>query len=234
LPGAVAVPPLPAGEQDQQFVRTPPAGGLIVKVHTRVLERNEDGSFRPCGETTRGFAAATDHLWIAEREWRELIPADARPGESHPVPSAVTERILRFHLVDNTRGEPPMWERQEIRSGALTATVEESNAQKMRLRLDGTAMLATASRPEDAGRGYDARLRGHVEFDRVANRIVQFELLALGDHWGEGPYTRRARPGSTPLAVLFQLTSGEHPTDRIPPQGIRNRQDYWGPAGRGG
>jgi hypothetical protein len=131
LPGAVKIPPFPDGEWDQQFVRTPPAGGLIVKVHTRALERNEDGSFRPCGENTRGFAAATDHMWITEPEWRAMVPSDAQPGQTRAVPAAITERIMRFHLVDNTRGEPPMWERPEIRTGALTATVEESDARKL-------------------------------------------------------------------------------------------------------
>jgi hypothetical protein len=195
------------------------------------LERNDDGNFRPCSENTRGFAAATDHLWITEPEWRAMIPADARLGQSQPVPAAITERILRFHLVDNTRGEPPMWEREEVRSGTLTATIEDANARKLRLRLEGTSRLATAPNRDDAGRGYHAALRGHVEFDRLENRIVKFELLALGDHWGEGPFTGQARPGAAPLAVLFQLTSGDHPADRIPPQGIRNRQDYLGAAG---
>src|SRR3712207_7186712 len=40
-------------------------------------------------------------------------------GARYPVPAAVAERLIRFHLVDNVRGEPPMWARQHIREQDL-------------------------------------------------------------------------------------------------------------------
>ena len=52
-------------------------------------------------------------------------------------------------------------------------------------------------------------------------------LVALGDHWGEGQYTRGARPGRQPLGVAFELTKGEAPADRVPPQGARMAQTYF-------
>src|SRR5690606_37080707 len=101
-------------ELDSRFDRRPPKGGVIVRVRTRALDRTDDGEFQACRETPSGkpyeLAAARDILWLRPSEWQALIPRAPQAGDSNPVPKAISERICRFHLVDNTRGEPPMWE----------------------------------------------------------------------------------------------------------------------------
>ena len=66
---------------------------------------------------------------------------------------------------------------------------------------------------------YEANLRGEVKVK--AGRVVRFDVVAHGDFWGEGRYTRRAPKGRFPLAVSFTLADGSDVADNIPPQGSR-------------
>jgi hypothetical protein len=210
-----------AGKTDTAYHRAPPAGTLIVNVYTRILDKGADGEFSVgSSKFTGGNRAARDHLWLTEAEWQGLIPASPRKGQAVSVPSAIAYRIARFHLCDNTRGEPPAWRREEIRSLKLGLTVEEVSDSVVTLRLDGSALLATDADLEKAGRGFDARLLGWVRYDRKKGVIDRFDVVAVGEHWGESPLTRRARPGRTPLGVAFELSGGAA-ADRVPPQGAR-------------
>jgi hypothetical protein len=225
-PGAVKVDD-PA-TLDKRFARTPPPGGLIVNVYTRILDREKDDFCRGKCSTRGGEAAARDHLWLTEGEWKGLIPTEAKPGDKVPLPAAVAERILRFHLTDNTRGEPPMWQRDEIRSQDLTLTVEEATPATIRLRLDGSALLATRADPAKAERGFDVRLLGYIGYDRAKRAIDRFDVVAVGDHWGEDNLTRRARPGRMPLGVAFELANRKSTGDLVPPQAARGLNEYFG------
>ena len=60
-----------------------------------------------------------------------------------------------------------------------------------------------------------------------ASNQLELKLVAVGNHWGHGPYTRGARPGKTPLAVVFTLADREKTEDQIPPQAARWEQGYW-------
>jgi hypothetical protein len=226
--GAVAA----SGPADRDYSRTPPPGGLIVRVYTRILDRDDKGNYSKATCDVAGAdLPARDHLWLTAAEWKELIPADPRPGERFPVPDRIAGRIVRFHLTDNTRGEPPLWRRSDVRSRDLTLTVEDVTPARVRLRLEGWALMATAGDASRADRGFDVRLLGYVEYDRGGKAINRFDVVAVGDHWGEGRFTRKARPGRAPLGVVFEMARGDSPADQVPPQGAREFAEYFA-AGR--
>src|SRR5262245_18276969 len=225
-PGAVRVDD--AGPLDAHYLRTPPPGGLVVNVYTRILHHGQGEVCRGACATQGGEAAARDHLWLTEAEWRSLVPNRPQVGDRVPLPAAVAERLLRFHLTDNTRGEPPMWRREDIRSQELTLTVEEVTATAIRLRLDGSALLATNADATKADRGFDVRLLGHIGYDRATKAIDRFDVVAVGDHWGQGPHTGGARPGRSPLGVVFELAGGKSAADLVPPQWAREINNYFG------
>jgi hypothetical protein len=215
----------PGLQVDNQYHREPPAGGLILNVFTRIPLEATSEKWDPNQATGR------DHMWLTRDEWRSLLPGEWRTGARYPVPWPVAERLLRFHLVDNVRGEPPMWDRREIRQSDLTLQVEDAAAG--RLRLEGTARLfSTGNAYGNRERGYDARLQGTLIVDRQRARVTRFDLLSWGEAWGEGRYTRRAPEGRFPLVIALSL-AGERAADRIPPQGSRNLRDYMG-TGREG
>ena len=57
--------------------------------------------------------------------------------------------------------------------------------------------------------------------------LNRFDLVAVGDHWGEGTFTRNARAGRRPLGVVFELSANKESADRVPPQAIREIGAYF-------
>jgi hypothetical protein len=219
------------GKLDNRYRRTPPPEGLIINVYARLLERDAGGQLQrsDCkGEGGAALGSSHDHLWLTGDDWKSLISAGAKPGDRFPLPAAISERIAQFHLIDNTRGEPPMWKKEEIRSSKLDVIVEEATSTMRRLRVEGKVLLATDASPQRSDRGYEARLLGYIDYNPAKNAIERFDLVALGDHWGEATYTRGARPGRTPLGIAFELARGDNPADRVPPQAARELQAYLG------
>ena len=181
---------------DARYNPKPPGGGLIVRVQTKVLggyEKTED-RWKKIFQN----ALSRDNLWVTKEEHEALAAGK--------VPSALQRRIARYHLVDNTRGEPPMWKADEVRS--IEFSLEDG-------RLSGAVHLETAS----GKRGYKVSLLGRVE--KKDGRVTRFDLVARGEFWGEGTYTRGAPKGRFPLAASFTLADGSDIADGVPPQGSR-------------
>lgn len=200
---------------DADYERKPPKGGLILNIYSRIPLPP------PPGEAgVLNSATGRDHLWLTAAEWRSLLPSDWRNGARYPVPQAVVERLLRFHLVDNVRGEPPMWTRADLQQADLTLVVE--NAAKARLRLEGKALMQ-----HGAERGYETRIQGVLVYDRQHERFSRFDLVSWGEAWGHGPYTGGEPKGRFPLVIAASI-AGRAPADLVPPQALRNRQEYFG------
>src|SRR5207245_655982 len=109
-------------------------------------------------------------------------------------------------LVDNTRGEPPFWRREDIRSRNLNLIIKDVSEANVRLRLEGDVHLATDAVKTRADRGFDARLLGYLQYDRRKQAFERIDIVAVGEHWGEGSFTKGARPGKMPLGIAFELT----------------------------
>ncbi|MFO0843327.1 MAG: hypothetical protein U0797_13170 [Gemmataceae bacterium] len=215
------------GNVDRDFARTPPEGGLILKCYTRILDRDDKGRYtRGTCKFSGGDRAARDHVWLTKSEWQSLLPTEPRAGERFATPAGIARRLLRFHLADNTRGEPDFWAPEDVRQSDLTWTVREVSDGAVELGLTGTALLATAADPKSAPRGYDVALAGRLRYDRAKKAITQLDIVAVGEHWGEGTYTKGARPGRTPLGVSFELCPGTEPADRVTPQAAREVGAY--------
>jgi hypothetical protein len=226
-PGAVKVPD--AGTPDARYHRAPPSRGLILNVYTRILDRDGKGDYcKGSCKTAGGDQSARDHMWLTKAEWQRLLATDAKVGDSLPMPAAIAQRIARYHLIDNTRGEPPFWSAEEVRKSEIRWTVEEATPTNVRLRLAGSVLVATDADAKKAERGYDAKLRGYLEYDPTKNTIRRFDLVALGDFWGEGNFTRGAREGRQLLGIAFELTKGGKPADAVPPQAARDIGGYLG------
>jgi len=191
-----SVEPIRRRKSDPRYNVSPPDGGLVVRVQAKVL-----GGYAPTNDRWRKIfqnALSRDNLWISESEHRALAKGK--------VPQSLQKRIARFHLVDNTRGEPPMWKESEIRK--LDFELRDG-------RLRGKVLLRT----EDGDRGYDVDFLGFVK--STGTEITRLDLVARGEFWGEGRFTRRAPKGRFPLAISFTLADGTDLADGVPPQGSR-------------
>lgn len=196
----VDVRPIPRGKPDAKYVRIPPEGGLVIRVTSKVLGgyAETDDKWRLMFQQSLG----RDNLWVRRDEHQAL--AGGRLQES------LKQRLARFHLIDNTRGEPPMWKAEEIRRFDVSLKGGQ---------LRGTVHLQTAS----GDRGYQADLLGFVE--SKDGRVTRFDVVVKGMFWGHGQYTAGAPKGRFPFAVAFTLATGTDVADKVPPQGSRGWLD---------
>jgi hypothetical protein len=208
---------------------TPPPGGLILRSFVRNLKkagRGELATITPIDLKNQTLypgwqpiytEPAHINVWLTEPEWRSLVPADPKKGAKFAVPDGIQKRIFRYHLVNGTFGLPREWRPEDVRAGELTLTVEEV-APILRMRLQGSALLATDANLEKAKRGFDARLSGMLTYDPERKAFTRFGVVAIGDYWG-GDYEgqRFKRPGRTPLGISFELVAGDNAIDRSPP-----------------
>ncbi len=203
--------PVPALEgTDPQYARAVPAGASVVDVFARVTQGKYSREPDKYQKLQR-VAVGRDRLWILADEKNALA--------SGTVTKALAKRIARFHLIDNTRGEPPIWSASEVKHVTLSAQADGAGA----FWLQGKAHLETADRK----RGFVAALRGRAEFD--GDELVRFDLAARGAHWGHGPFTRGAPDGRFEVSIATRLADQKSASSRVPPQGARALQDYLRP-----
>lgn len=191
--------PLVVAKPDQRFLHAPPEGVRVVRVHAQVL----GGYGEPKDQWEQIFqeSVSRDTLWITAAEERALV-------DDHTVPPSLLRRLALFHLVDNTRGEPTFWTEEEIKEAELT------------IGKDGTLTGRVHLARQDGGSGYEAELRGVVEGKE--GRLTRFDLVAHGDYWGAGRYTRKPPEGRFPLGVSFRLGDPANPLDQVRPQGAKS------------
>ena len=201
------------GKNDQGFYRELPKGGQIVKVYTRCLEERS-GRLQKLADNKIGNLSAVDHLWLQHLEVRQLGNLIVSGGG--PISNAVSLRIAKFHLRDNTRGEPRDWKTNEVKEWSLKVDGQG--------KVSGNFLIGSA----DGQMGYEGKIEGMILVDK--GRLAKFDLLVLGKHWGNSRYTQGARPGKAPMGQGFRLSDGKRASDRIPPQGIRWAPGYWNPA----
>jgi hypothetical protein len=223
--------PSVAYEPDSRYRRECPPDGLVLKVYARDLPRAVET--RPAD--SRRDAVNYDHAWFTKEEVASLVPPDARLGEQYPVPDRFVRRLARFHLLDNVRGETPMWRAEQVQRAEMRVMVTDARADNLELRLDGSvcsvargtwAVRPFRERLADTERGFDCRLLGFLHWDRSRAQFVRFELLAVGIRWGGSEHNLRWDDlDPAPMGVAFEL-AGDRAWDRIPPQGTY--ADYWG------
>jgi len=188
--------------RDPRFARTPPDGAIVVDVYSKILEAEwpptDDEMIKPLRVST-----GRDHLWILKDEIGSLAAGK--------FPERLLRRIARFHLIDNTRGEPPMWTPAEVKD--LSLELKEG-------RVSGRAKM-------DAGdRTFEAGLAGVVEFRD--GKLARFDLVSRGIFGGEGQFTKNAPKGKFTLGIAFTLSKGGE-SAKVAPQAARDLRGYLAP-----
>lgn len=197
--------------EDPRYSPELPEGGLVLSVHSRIVKAQWPDAGDEYEKVVRA-ATGLDHLWVTKQEVE-----DVARGE---FPQSLATRIARFHCIDNTRGEPPMWEKAEVGAARI-----EMKAEKAGRTLEGEIRLLAAG----GDRGFDARAFGKVE--RKGEQITRLDLVVRGEFFGEGTYTQGAPPGKFTLVIVFTLArpeAGEGAGAGVPPQGAHWLDDYLG------
>jgi hypothetical protein len=238
----------------------PPPGGLVLTSYLHYLRRDDKGQIqrleRPTGKFTvtdfgQTWCPFNDNyatpgvgwMWIAEEEWKALVPADPKKGDTIAIPRPMRQRMLLF----------PPWEANwmtpdVIKADTMAVRVEEVTPGEIRMRLHGAVLLVQeSSRPLDHvykpksqmklpetyhSKSLDARVEGTLIYDRKAGKFTRFDVVILGDTWGAmlgGLMYQR-----WPIGVTFELDMSDYEegfSRGIPAAMIfTGPRAYWNPA----
>ncbi|MFK7769845.1 MAG: hypothetical protein AB8B55_21735 [Mariniblastus sp.] len=204
-PEKSAAKKIEAESTDPKYNFTAPKNGLVLRVNSKVLD-----GYKPTEGWKEVFqrSIGRDNAWITEEEKKQLANVVRDGGD---IPTKLAQRIARFHLIDNTRGEPPRWTVEEVKS--LKISVDKKGIVK------GSVHLETA----DGKRGFQTKIYGHAKAD--GETIAQFDLVAKGEFWGRGQYTGFAPEGKFPLAIAFRIADGTDLADSVVPHGAKGWLD---------
>jgi hypothetical protein len=186
--------------------------------------------------------ANADFMWLTEAEWKSLIPVKPTKGETFSFPAAIADRLCQYHLLPGSMHSRTgyIWDQlglkdKGIRAREMTLTVEEVTASSLRLTLTGFVHLghpydsvATAKVPPKrlVNLGYEAQIRGVLEYDSKKQVFTRFDMLVLGDLYGDSDPNRwLVRSGRNPLGFAFELVRGDTPGERLPPRGYLTKTD---------
>jgi len=211
-----------------------PPGGLVMRGFCTYLrsELPEAGRFIRSKEfyykeNPDRWAAETqsDMLWLTRAEWQSLVPADPRPGAEAAVAEAIQKRFFSTIAIDYMEGSVNALAPRETR---MTLTVERVTPEAIEMRLDGYGRLGRELeeelRKQPNSRGCEVRLLGFVTYDRSKAAIGRFDVLGIGEAWGNKmEYVHReVRLESYPwrYGIACELVTGDSPYDRIPPYNL--------------
>lgn len=239
--------------------QAPPAGGVVLTIHDRLIWRDQDGRYRlaqgsDLGDRNPGWLAGQrSSLWLTEAECKSLLPLDPQKGKTQMVPSKLAKRIWLFGLLPYTpASSQAIWAPDSVRQGELKLTVEEVSPLAIRMRIHGSVVLVgppnwdLVTTPglglkdrKDLENRYEARLEGLLVYDRAKNRIADWEMVALGDYIGMLRRVAWHGPESPlPLGIAFKLDRSDYelpPERRRPPpmvyaHTLKNKEQYyWDP-----
>jgi hypothetical protein len=203
---SVDAPPIDFKEKDQRF--TMPQDGLVVVTTTKVLGghdpvKSQKGTLQHDMENAWKTSMGREHVWVRKDEVQVLVKGE--------LPESLQKRIVRYHLVDNTRGTPTGWSENEIKK--VEMTLQDG-------RLKGRVHLET----KDGKRGYQADLLGFLE--TKDGKVTRFDVVAHGEFWGQGTHTPGAPKGRFPLAIAFTLAEASDPLYNLVPDAVRCYADY--------
>ena len=209
-----------ASEIAEPWTTTPLPETQVVRVYARI---------RPLPARVWGLnrGIGRDQLWIYPEDTAALIAASAG-GPQTPVelPPALVGRILRFHLTDDVRGTPDLWNSGEVVKAELFGRVISQVGAVRTLSIAGDFAMRRVAKRWASGtlrpaQEYAGRLEGEIELDVAARRILRFRALSDGNARGASIGTPYPPPGKFRLLVALVEAAGDDELARIvPPEAI--------------
>ncbi len=185
-----------------------PEGGLVLE---RIARDLVDEGTPECERSARWNR---DFAWFTRAEARAWLPADPRPGDERAVPADSARRLVRFHLVDNVRGQTLPYAEDEVREAELLIAVVSRVGSTVELALRGSTDAVAAGTwllgenlwepRREFARGIATRLRGRATYDLEREAFTRFELVAIGRRFGRSQFNHRR--DDPPSLIGFHFT----------------------------
>ena len=199
------------------FSRSPDLTVSVIRVYTRVRPV-------PLGANALNKSVGRDHLWIIGSDVRAII-ANGASGNGFKMPGPLAARIVRYHLVDNVRGEPDMWLPGQVRKAEFTMKPLGKSKGMLLYSFKGDF---TQKLP-DGKRGLDGTIRGEMDLDPATHRVIRFRAYADAQAWGDSKFTKWAPPGKFPLVVAM-VEAKDNIAMNVPPEALALDEEYFAPT----
>ena len=177
--------------------------------------------------SNRGDRWNMDHVWFSKDELEMWVPGIIKTGQNHELPKIIKDRLFRFHLVDNVRGQTLPFASQEIKNSQLNSEITDITDNIVKLKFSGNS-YAVAKGPWQLGQNdwtpthdLDHSIRtsilGDAVYDMKNKSFTDFNLVALGKWIGKTQNNgRNWGPDSGRIGIYYQL-SDNNPLNRIAP-----------------
>ena len=178
-----------------------------------------------------------DHVWFSKDEVKGWLPGYPTLGARHRVSSTIFERLARFHLVDNVRGQTRPFAPKEV-EGEITTIVTSSLGGVVEFTIQGTSSAKTDGAwkmgksdwtPKDDRkypRSVTTTIRGKGTYNGLTRKITKLEFVAVGERKGRSDLSRSDKDlGPAPIGFFFQIAP-DRPSERVPPAFIDVYADW--------
>ena len=169
----------------------------------------------------RGDRWNMDHVWFNKEEASLWIPQNIKEGEVQECSTIIKNRLFRFHLVDNVRGQTLPFAPQEIKKSILKVEIVEINRSDLKLSIRGNS-LAVAKGPwllgendwtptHELDHSIETNILGNAIYNTKKEIFTEFELVALGRWIGKTQNNgRHFGPDSGHIGILYNLAEDMH------------------------
>lgn len=198
-------------EINEPFSTHPPADAAVIRVFSRIRPV-------PAGSGKLNDSVGRDHMWIFANEVQEILCSDT--DSSFQLPVALTNRMIRFHLIDNVRGEPDMWKKSDVKASNFACKLVKDGTNKSYQFVGVFTQLTN-----DQKRGLDGKIFGEFEIDSTKHKVIKWRAYATGLAFGRSTFTPGEPKGKFPLSIAMIETDDEI-SKIVPPQAVSYGADY--------
>ena len=194
-----------------------PENGLILK-GTKADLLSDPPKF-----SKRGDRWNIDYIWFNKSEAKKWIPKNYKKGETIECPKIIKDRLFRFHLVDNVRGQTLPFAPQEIKKSKLQVEIVDVENLELKINITGSS-LAVAKGPWLLGENdwtpnhildhsMETNVFGTAIYSIIEEKFKNFELVIIGKWNGKTQNNgRKFGPNSGHIGIVYDINA-----DRIAP-----------------
>ena len=175
----------------------------------------------------RGDRWNMDYIWFNKSEAKKWIPKNYIKGEAIECPIIIKDRLFRFHLVDNVRGQTLPFAPQEIKKSKLQVKIVALDSLELKMNITGSS-LAIAKGPWLLGENdwtpnhildhsIETNILGSAVYNFTQEKFTDFELVIIGRWNGKTQNNgRKFGPNDGHIGIVYNI-AGDTYTNKIAP-----------------
>ena len=198
-----------------------PENGLVLTGYKIDLKSD------PPSNDNRGDRWNMDHVWFNKAEMKEWITNELIEGSINKVPTVISERLIRFHLVDNVRGQTLPFAPDEIKMNQIMTEVILKNKSSIELEISGESFSVAKGEwllgendwtpTHLLDHSIRTKLLGKVTYNFQTETVTEFELVAIGERSGKTQNNGRMYGSDSNHIGFYYKMAHENASGKIAP-----------------